>query len=97
MNKDKYPVLVDKYIYKTYNNKYRLFIRSGDYYFSSMYNTLQEAKNARKIKMSEKELVNNKKIRNSATINEFVNIWISIYCMKEVKTTTTYSSITSIG
>ena len=40
MNKDKHSVLVDKYIYKTYNNKYRLFIRSGDYYFSSMYNTL---------------------------------------------------------
>lgn len=27
MNKDKFPVLVDKYIYKTYNNKYRLFIK----------------------------------------------------------------------
>lgn len=91
MNKDKYPVLVDKYIYKTHNNKYRLFIRSGDYYFSSMYNTLQEAKHVRKIKMSEKVLVNNKKIRNNATVNEFVNIWISIYCMKELKTTTTYS------
>ena len=91
MNKDKYPVLVDKYIYKTYNDKYRLFIRSGDYYFSRMYNTLQEAKHVRKIKMSEKVLVNNKKIRNNATVNEFVNIWISIYCMKELKTTTTYS------
>lgn len=33
MNKDKYPVLVDKYICKTYNNRYRLFIRSGNYYF----------------------------------------------------------------
>ena len=38
MNKDKYPILVDKYIYKTNNNKYRLFIRTGDYYFSRMYN-----------------------------------------------------------
>lgn len=91
MNKDKYHILVDKYIYKTYNNKYRLFIRNGDYYFSSMYNTLQEAKHVRKIKMSEKVLVINKKIRNNATVNEFVNIWISLYCMKELKTTTTYS------
>ena len=64
MNKDKYPILVDKYIYKTNNNKYRLFIRTENYYFSSMYNTLQEAKHVRKIKMSEKVLVNNKKIRN---------------------------------
>jgi len=47
MTKDKYTVLVDKYIYKTYNNKYRLFIRS-EYYFFSMYNTLHGAKNARK-------------------------------------------------
>lgn len=41
--------------------------------------------------MSEKILVNNKKIRNIATVNEFVNIWISIYCMKELKITTKYS------
>ena len=82
MNKDNYPVLVDKYIYKTYNDKYRLYIRSGDYYFSSMYNTLQEAKHVRKIKMSEKVLVNNKK--NNATVNEFVNIWILIeFCIPE--------------
>lgn len=91
MNKDKYPVLVVKHIYKTYNNRYRLFIRSGNYYFSKIYNILQEAKHVRKIKMSEKTLVNNKKIRNTATVNEFVNIWISIYCMKKLKTTTTYS------
>lgn len=25
------------------------------------------------------------------TINEFINIWFSIYCMKELKTTTAYS------
>ena len=82
MNKDNYPVLVDKYIYKTYNDKYRLYIRSGDYYFSRMYNTLQEAKHVRKIKMSEKVLVNNKK--NNATVNEFVNIWILIeFCIPE--------------
>lgn len=87
-NKD---ILVDKYIYQLGNKKYRLFIRSGKYYYSCTCKTLQEAKQIRKIKMAEKVLINNKKTRYFATINEFVNIWLSIYCMKELKTTTTYS------
>ena len=56
-----------------------------------MCKTLKEAKDIRKIKMAEKTLINNKKSRKYATINEFVNIWFSIYCMKELKTTTDYS------
>lgn len=36
-------------------------------------------------------MINNQKIRNYATVNEFVNIWFSIYCMKELKTMTGYS------
>lgn len=84
-------ILVDKYIYQLSNKKYRLFIRSGKYYYSCTCKTLQEAKQIRKIKMAEKVLINNKKTRRLATVNEFVNIWFSIYCMKELKTTTTYS------
>lgn len=84
-------ILVDKYIYQLSNNKYRLFIRSGGYCYSCMCKTLKEAKDIRKIKMAEKTLINNKKSRKYATINEFVNIWFSIYCMKELKTTTAYS------
>lgn len=90
MQQNKY-ILVDKYIYQLDNKKYRLFIRSGEYYYSCTCKTLQEAKQIRKIKMAEKVLINNKKTRRFATINEFVNIWFSIYCMKELKTTTTYS------
>lgn len=41
--------------------------------------------------MAEKTFVNSKRRRNNATIIEFVNIWIKIYCMKELKPTTTYS------
>lgn len=80
-------ILVDKYIYQLSNNKYRLFIRSGRYCYSCTCKT----KDIRKIKMAEKALINNKKSRKYATINEFVNIWFSIYCMKELKTTTAYS------
>lgn len=84
-------ILVDKYIYQLSNNKYRLFIRSGRYCYSCTCKTLKEAKDIRKIKMAEKTLINNKKSRKYATINELVNIWFSIYCMKELKTTTAYS------
>ena len=40
--------------------------------------------------MAEKILVNNKKEGFIATVNESVNIWFSTYCMKELKTITTY-------
>ena len=75
-------ILVDKYIYQLSNNKYRLFIMSGRYCYSCTCKTLKEAKDIRKIKMAEKTLINNKKSRKYATINEFINIWFSIYCMK---------------
>lgn len=94
--KDNKLILVDKYIYKTPNNKYKLFIRTGKYYYSNTYKTIQEAKRVRKIKMAEKTFVNSKRRRNNATINEFVNIWIKIYCMKELKPTTTYSIQTTL-
>ena len=41
--------------------------------------------------MSEKILINTRKGKNDANINEFVNVWFSIYCFKELKTTTSYS------
>lgn len=41
--------LIEKYIYKTMNNKYRLFIRSGNYYYSKTFKTLSEARKQRKI------------------------------------------------
>ncbi len=90
MEQDK-SILVDKYTCQLSNNKYRLFIRSGRYYYSCMCRTLKEARDIRKIKMAEKALINNKKSRKFATINEFINIWFTIYCMKELKTTTAYS------
>ena len=77
-------VLIDKYIYRTINNKYRLFIRSGNYYYSKTFKTLSEAKKQRKIKMSEKILINSRKGKENASINAFVNIWFSIYCFKEL-------------
>ncbi len=84
-------ILIEKYIYQTKNNKYRLFIKSGNYYYSKTFNTLLEARKERKIRMSEKTLISNKKVKNDANLNEFVNIWFSIYCFKELKTTTSYS------
>lgn len=84
-------ILIEKYIYKTATNKYRLFIRSGNYYYSKTFATLSEARKQRKIKMSEKILINNREGKNNANVNEFVNIWFSIYCFKELKTTTSYS------
>lgn len=84
-------ILIEKYIYKTATNRYRLFIRSGNYYYSKTFKTLLEARKVRKIKMSEKILINNKKERDNVNITEFVNIWFSIYCFKELKTTTSYS------
>ncbi len=90
MKQNKY-ILIDKYIYRLNRNKYRLFIRSGKYYYSCTCETLEEAKRIRKIKMAEKVMVNSKKARIFATINEFVNVWFFVYCMKELKTTTTYS------
>ena len=68
-----------------------MFIRSGNYYYSETFKTLLEARNQRKVKMSEKILINTRKGKNNANINEFVNVWFSIYCFKELKTTTSYS------
>ncbi len=90
-------VLIDKYIYRTINNKYRLFIRSGNYYYSKTFKTLSEAKKQRKIKMSEKILINSRKGKENASINEFVNIWFSIYCFKELKSTTSYSMMNTLN
>lgn len=89
-NKQK-SILIEKYIYQTNTNRYRLFIRSGNYYYSKTFNTLVEARKARELKMSEKTLINNKRERNNANLNEFVVIWFSIYCYKELKTTTSCS------
>lgn len=90
-------ILIEKYIYKTINNKYRLFIRSGNYYYSKTFATLSEAREQRKIKMSEKILINNREGKNNANIKEFVNIWFSIYCFKELKTTTSYSMMNTLN
>lgn len=84
-------ILIEKYIYKTAINKYRLFIRSGNYYYSKTFKTLSEARKQRKIKMSEKTLINNKNEKDNINITEFVDIWFSIYCFRELKTTTSYS------
>ena len=96
VNKHK-SILIEKYIYKTTTNKYRLFIRSGNYYYSKTFNNLLEARKERKIKISEKTLINNKKIRSDANLNEFVDIWFSIYCFKELKTTTSYSMMNTLN
>ena len=87
----------EKYIYKTVNNNYRLFIRSGNYYYSKTFKTLSEARKQRKIKMSEKILINSREGRHNATINEFVNLWFSIYCFKELKTTTSSSMMNTLN
>lgn len=90
-------VLIEKYIYQTVNNKYRLFIRSGNYYYSKTFERLSEARKQREIKMSEKMLINSREGRNNAAINDFVNVWFSIYCFKELKTTTSSSMMNTLN
>ena len=81
--------LVDKYIYKLSDNKYRILIKIGKkYYFSKYCENLIEAKKIRDIKLAERLLNKNIPVKYNTTLYEFIKIWFNIYCIKELKPTT---------
>ena len=81
--------LVDKYIYKLSDDKYRILIKIGKkYYFSKYCENLIEAKKIRNIKLAERLLNKNIPVKYNTKLYEFVKFWFNIYCIKELKPTT---------
>ena len=88
-SKKKY-LKVDKYIYEIEKGKkYRVFIRSGSFYFSTVfYGTLAQAKKLRDRKLAEFKLDNGKNKSSKVSFYDFVEIYYKEYGLIELSPTT---------